>query len=239
MKVGVVQAASVQSAVNLTERALKEGARIVLLPEQWTISFDFVPVSEFQRLARLYTSFVVLGAFNDGVSIISPIISHNGNIIGVAKKVHVEGTHLVPGNEILVFKHMGNKIGVIISNDIYYPEVSVSVLRSNVDLLLVPSMVSQEQLEDWKCVMRIRARETGSVILNANSYTPPGGVGHSAIYMPQPKEDFLDVEERELLAEGEGYAVIDVDLTKFVPLKGMKALSMREIEVRVIDDQPR
>ena len=239
MKIGVIQASSVQSAVNLTERALKEGARIVLLPEQWAVSFDFVPVSEFQRLARLYTSSLVLGAFNDGVSVISPIISHNGNIIGVAKKVHVEGSSLVPGTEILAFKHMGSKVGVVISDDIYYPEISVSVVKSNLDILLVPSAVGHEELNDWKCVMRLRAKETGSVIVNANSYIPPKGVGHSTVFIPYLEERRIEVQEKELLTEGEGYAVFEVDLTKILPVKGLKALSSKDLNVRVIDDQPR
>ena len=239
MKLGVVQADSVQTAVSLTERALKEGARIVLLPEQWTVSFDLVPVTEFQRLARLYTSFIVIGAFNDGVSVIAPIISQSGYVAGIAKKIHVEGTSLIPGTEIIAFKHMGSKVGVLISDDLYYPDVALQVLKSNIDLLLVPSSVGHSKLDSWKCVLKLRAMETGSVILNANSYVPTRGVGHSAVYVPFMEQGSVDVKEVELLGEGEGYRVFDIDLTGVLPLKGLRALSSRDISVKFVEDQPR
>ena len=239
MKLGVIQADSVQTAVSLTERALKEGARIVLLPEQWTVSFDLVPVTEFQRLARLYTSVVVIGAFNDGVSVIAPIISQSGYVAGIAKKIHVEGTSLIPGSEIIAFKHMGSRVGVLISDDLYYPDIATQVLKSNLDLLLVPSSVNHSRLDSWKCLLTLRAMETGSAILNANSYVPPKGVGHSAIYVPYMDKSSIEVKEIELLGEGEGYKVFDLDLTGLLPLKGLKALSSRDISVKFVEDQPR
>ncbi len=36
MKIGVIQPLEVKSAILLVEKALKEGAELVLLPEKWT-----------------------------------------------------------------------------------------------------------------------------------------------------------------------------------------------------------
>ncbi|MEJ2781847.1 carbon-nitrogen hydrolase family protein, partial [Stygiolobus sp. CP850M] len=89
MKFAIVQPTSTFSAVQLTEEALKAGAEIVLLPEKWTKHLDDVPLVDFQRLAKKYTSYVIPGAVEDGVSIISPVIDPNGEVKGIAKKIHL------------------------------------------------------------------------------------------------------------------------------------------------------
>lgn len=110
MKIGVIQPLEVKSAILLVEKALKEGAELVLLPEKWTKNIDDVPLVEFQKLAKRYTAYILPGAFEDGVSVITPIIDDSGNLKGIAKKIHLfneEKLRLIPGNEAVLFTYRG------------------------------------------------------------------------------------------------------------------------------------
>ena len=89
MKIAIVQPTTVESALRNTEKSLESGSQVVLLPEKWVKTLDDLPLAEFQRLAVKYTAFIVPGAVEDEVSVISPIITPSGEIAGIAKKIHL------------------------------------------------------------------------------------------------------------------------------------------------------
>ncbi|MGC9105193.1 MAG: carbon-nitrogen hydrolase family protein [Thermoprotei archaeon] len=239
MKLGIVQAGSVQSALQLTERALKGGARVVLLPKDWTVSIDLVPVSEFQKLAKLFTAHVVIGAVFDGVSIVSPIITPDGNVVGLSKKIYVSDKSVLPGTELVAFKSMGNKFGILIDDDLLYSELVLAYLKSNVDVVLVPSSVPASTLDWWKGLLKARAIETRMTFVNANLFVPPKGGGRSSIAEPTVASGKSDAALIEILGEEEGYAVIEVDTNRTLQLRALRMSEYREVGVRFLDDQSR
>ncbi|MEM4047074.1 MAG: carbon-nitrogen hydrolase family protein, partial [Metallosphaera sp.] len=122
----MVQPTAKQTAIQSTEKALEAGSQIILLPEKWVSTLDELPITDFQRLAVKYTAYIIPGAVEDGVSVISPIISPKGNILGLAKKVHLFGKErgrLIPGTSISFFSVNGVRIGVVICYDLDFPEI--------------------------------------------------------------------------------------------------------------------
>ncbi len=235
MKLGIVQASSVESALNLTDKALRQGARVVLLPKDWTVSLDLVPVSEFQKIAKLFTAHIVLGGLYDGFSVVSPIITPDGRILGLSKMIYPDVKDAVPGTELVAFKSSGNKFGVLIGNDLLHSELVLSLLKQNIDVVLVPSAVPTESLQWWFDVVKLRAAETGMVFVNANLFVPPRSGGHSLIAVPSLEEDRIVGVVKEALSDTEGFAVVDVDTTSLIGLRARKLSEIgREIKVNLL-----
>jgi predicted amidohydrolase len=239
LKLGIVQASSVQSALQLTERALKGGARVVLLPKDWAVSIDLVPVSEFQKLAKLFTAHIVMGALFDGVSMISPVVTPDGNVVGLSKKIYVNDKSVLPGTELVAFKSMGNKFGILIDDDLLYSELVIAYLKSNVDVVLVPSSVPSATLDWWKGLLKARAMETKITFVNANLFVPPRGGGRSTVAEPVVISGKNDATIREVLGEEEGFAVIEVDTNRTLQLRALRLSEFREVGVKFLDDQSR
>ncbi|AOL16277.1 nitrilase [Sulfolobus sp. A20] len=224
MKIGVIQPSNARSALNLTEKALEEGAELVLLPEKWTKSLDEVPLSEFQNLARKYTAYIIPGAFEDGVSVVSPIIDDTGNLKGISKKVHLfeeEKTRLFPGNEGVMFTYRGIKFGISICYDVDFPEFIREMFLNGVEIVLVPSKVRSTGIQIWKDYLRIRVLENRIGIVNANAYNPPEFTGNSIVIVPE-KDNNTGIVLPKILGElgnEENYLVVNVDPLRFIQLR--------------------
>ncbi|WP_338599454.1 carbon-nitrogen hydrolase family protein [Sulfolobus tengchongensis] len=224
MKIGVVQPLEAKSAISLTERALKDGAELVLLPEKWAKNIDDVPLAEFQKLAKRYTAYVIPGAFEDGVSVIAPLIDDNGNLKGIAKKIHLfneERLRLIPGNEVIIFNYRGIKFGISICYDIDFPEIVRELFLKGIEILLVPSKVKDFGMDIWREYLRIRTLENRIGIVNANAYSPPDFPGKSVSMVPEQSPTGIVVPKivGELGSE-EGYMIVDIDPLKYMYLRG-------------------
>ncbi|WP_218259103.1 carbon-nitrogen hydrolase family protein [Saccharolobus shibatae] len=224
MKIGVIQPLEVKSAILLVEKALKEGADLVLLPEKWTKNIEDVPLVEFQKLAKRYTAYILPGAFEDGVSVITPIIDDSGNLKGIAKKIHLfneEKLRLIPGNEAVLFTYRGIRFGILICYDIDFPEVARELFSKGVEIILVPSKVRGNGLDIWNEFLRIRVLENRIGIVNANVYSPPDFPGRSVAIIPEQRQDGIVIPKvvGELGSE-EGYMIVDIDPLKYMYLRG-------------------
>ncbi|MCH4814243.1 MAG: carbon-nitrogen hydrolase family protein [Saccharolobus sp.] len=224
MKIGVIQPLEVKSAILLVEKALKEGAELVLLPEKWTKNIEDVPLVEFQKLAKRYTAYILPGAFEDGVSVITPIIDDSGNLKGIAKKIHLfneEKLRLIPGNEAVLFTYRGIRFGILICYDIDFPEVARELFSKGVEIILVPSKVRGNGLDIWNEFLRIRVLENRIGIVNANVYSPPDFPGRSVAIIPEQRQDGIVIPKvvGELGSE-EGYMIVDIDPLKYMYLRG-------------------
>ncbi|MEM3949253.1 carbon-nitrogen hydrolase family protein [Saccharolobus sp.] len=224
MKIGVIQPLEVKSAILLVEKALKEGAELVLLPEKWTKNIEDVPLVDFQKLAKRYTAYILPGAFEDGVSVITPIIDDSGNLKGIAKKIHLfneEKLRLIPGNEAVLFTYRGIRFGILICYDIDFPEVARELFSKGVEIILVPSKVRGNGLDIWNEFLRIRVLENRIGIVNANVYSPPDFPGRSVAIIPEQRQDGIVIPKvvGELGSE-EGYMIVDIDPLKYMYLRG-------------------
>ncbi|MEM0374577.1 MAG: carbon-nitrogen hydrolase family protein [Sulfolobaceae archaeon] len=234
MKIGIVQPASIESGVRLTELALRDNANLVLLPEKWVRTIDQVPLSEFQKLAKKYTAVIIPGAFEDGVSVVSPIINGDGKIVGIAKKIHLferEKERLIAGDKLVVFSYRGIKFGIVICYDMDFPEIPRFMFLKGVEIILVPSKVDIEGIRMWRDYLRARVLENRIAIVNANAIDPPEFPGMSIALQPIKFGKYVDVKIISELGTNEGYVVVDIDPLSYLHLRSERIREYREFEI--------
>lgn len=237
MKFAIVQPTSTFSAVQLTEEALKAGAEIVLLPEKWTKHLDDVPLVDFQRLAKKYTSYVIPGAVEDGVSIISPLIDPNGEIKGIAKKIHLyedEKNRLFPGSSTIIFTYRSVKIGIVICYDVDFPEVIRQMFVKGVEVVLIPSKIPQDGLELWRDYLRVRVLENRLAIVNANALQLPEYPGKSVVYVPVKKGKYVYAEKVAEMGSSENFLVVDINPLHYMDLRVNRLKEYSNFEINEI-----
>lgn len=215
MKVGIVQPLNKDSAIRLTEKALRSGASLVLLPEKWVQHLDEAPLEEFKELAKKYTAVIIPGAFEDGVSVIAPIIWNDGGVKGIAKKIHLfksEKGRLLGGDRTIVFTYGGIKFGVAICYDVDFPEVVKAQAIKGMEVLLVPSKVKAEGMDIWREFLKVRVLENRIAIVNANALQPPEFPGMSSILVPEKQNELIVPRIIGELPNGkEDFIVVDID----------------------------
>ena len=237
MKFAIVQPTSTFSAVQLTEEALKAGAEIVLLPEKWTKHLDDVPLVDFQRLAKKYTSYVIPGAVEDGVSIISPVIDPNGEVKGIAKKIHLyeeEKNRLFPGSSTIIFTYRGVKIGIVICYDVDFPEVIRQMFVKGVEVVLVPSKIPQDGLELWRDYLRVRVLENRLAIVNANALQLPEYPGKSVVYVPVKRGKYVYAEKVAEMESSENFLLVDINPLHYMDLRVNRLKEYSNFEINEI-----
>lgn len=237
MKFAIVQPTSTFSAVQLTEEALKAGAEIVLLPEKWTKHLDDVPLVDFQRLAKKYTSYVIPGAVEDGVSIISPVIDPNGEVKGIAKKIHLyeeEKNRLFPGSSTIIFTYRGVKIGIAICYDVDFPEVIRQMFVKGVEVVLVPSKIPQDGLELWRDYLRVRVLENRLAIVNANALQLPEYPGKSVVYVPVKRGKYVYAEKVAEMGSSENFLLVDINPLHYMDLRVNRLKEYSNFEINEI-----
>jgi predicted amidohydrolase len=234
LKIGIIQPSNKYSALQLTEAALSEGAQLVILPEKWVKHIDEVPLNEFQKLARKYTALIIPGAFEDGVSVISPIISPSGNIVGIAKKIHLfekEKTYLISGDKLIIFTYRGVKLGITICYDLDFPEVIRSLFLKGVEIVLVPSKVDYEGIKYWREYLRVRVLENRVAIVNSNAIELPNFPGLSVALQPVKVGKYVDAKILAELGENEGYVIADIEPLNFLQLRGERLREYKDFQI--------
>ncbi|QGR20000.1 carbon-nitrogen hydrolase family protein [Stygiolobus azoricus] len=237
MKFAIVQPTSTFSAVQLTEEALKAGAEIVLLPEKWTKHLDDVPLVDFQRLAKKYTSYVIPGAVEDGVSVVSPVIDPNGEVKGIAKKIHLyedEKNRLFPGSSTIIFTYRSVKIGIVICYDVDFPEVIRQMFVKGVEVVLIPSKIPQDGLELWRDYLRVRVLENRLAIVNANALQLPEYPGKSVVYVPVKKGKYVYAEKVVEMGSSENFLVVDINPLHYMDLRVNRLKEYSNFEINEI-----
>ena len=238
MKIGIVQPLNSDSALRLSEEALRSGAEIILLPEKWIKTLDELPLKAFQQLAKKYTAYVIPGAVEDGVSIVAPIIGPDGEVKAVAKKIHLFGDEkkrLLEGDTAIVFKYRGIKIGILICYDIDFPETVREMFLRGVEILLVPSKIPADGIDFWREYLKVRVLENRIAIVNANAFSPPEYLGMSVVYVPSLRGRFLEAKQLAELGDREGQIVVDINPLTYMSyrverLKEYKKFDIKEIE---------
>jgi len=238
LKIGIVQPSNLADALKLSEDALKSGAEVILLPEKWIKTLDELPLKEFQQLAKKYTAYVIPGAVEDGVSIISPIVDPNGDIKGIAKKIHLFGEErnkLLAGDTAIIFKYRGVKLGIAVCYDLDFPEIVREMFLKGVEILLVPSKIPADGIDLWREYMKVRVLENRIAIVNANVFSPPEYLGMSIAYVPSLRGRFIEPKPLGELGDREGQIVVDINPLTYMSyrierLKEYKKFDINEIE---------
>ncbi|MBB5253868.1 carbon-nitrogen hydrolase family protein [Sulfurisphaera ohwakuensis] len=238
MKIGIVQPLNTSNALYLTEESLKSGAEIVLLPEKWIKTLDDLPLHNFQQLAKKYTAYIIPGAVEDGVSIISPLIDPNGEIKAIAKKIHLFGdekNRLLSGSSAIIFKYRGIKIGIAICYDVDFPEIIREMFLKGVEILLVPSKIPKDGIDLWREYLKVRVLENRIALVNANTFSPPEYLGMSIAYVPSPRGRFIEAKPIGELGDKEGQIVIDINPLSYMSFRIERLKEYKHFEIKELE----
>ena len=154
-KVGLIQTGSyennkkgIENISKLLEKLGKAETEIVCLPEQWLPNNQIGNYDqeffEFKKIAKNYSMTVIPGAFyekkENRMSINSPIIGPEGEIIGKQEKIHpydYEKKTVVAGTEAKIFK-TSCKFGVMICYDAVFPGVAEVLTKKGAEIHILP-----------------------------------------------------------------------------------------------------
>jgi len=216
-KVGLIQTIHYENnnkAIENISKLLKklgiQETEIVCLPEQWLPNNEInnydKEFAEFKKIAQEYNMTIIPGAFyqeNDNkISINSPIISPNGEIIGKQEKIHpydYEKDIVNPGNEAKIFK-TSCKFGVMICYDTVFPGVADTLTKKGAQILFSPSRIVKEGIEPWKMYVQVRSLENRIPIIAPNVSDMKFG-GNSLIIELVKKEKIVKTKLTELNGE--------------------------------------
>ena len=184
-KVGLIQTKSyennkeaIEKISKLLQKLGKVETEIVCLPEQWlpnnqirNYDNEFL---EFKKIAKDYSMTIIPGAFyeknENKVTINSPIIGPEGEIIGKQEKIHpydYEKETVNSGTEAKVF-NTSCKFGIMICYDTVFPSVAETLTKKGAEILFTPSRIVKEGIEPWKMYVQVRSLENRIPIIAPN-----------------------------------------------------------------------
>ena len=117
---------------------------------------------------------IIPGAFyeknENKVTINSPIIGPEGEIIGKQEKIHpydYEKEIVNSGTEAKVF-NTSCKFGIMICYDTVFPGVAEALTKKGAKILFTPSRIVKEGIEPWKMYVQVRSLENRIPIIAPN-----------------------------------------------------------------------
>ena len=232
-KVGLIQTSNyennkkgIENVSNLLKKLGTDETEIVCLPEQWLpnnkIDDYDKEFSEFKKISQEYNMTIIPGAFyqekNNQISINSPIISPDGEIIGKQEKIHpydYEKEIVSPGNEAKIF-NTSCKFGVMICYDTVFPGVADTLTKKGAQILFSPSRIVKEGIDPWKMYVQVRSLENRIPIVAPNVIDRKFG-GNSLIIELQKKEKIVKTKLTELY--GESSESIDIIFSNYKEIR--------------------
>jgi len=173
-------------AIDMIDRAAKEGVEMVILPEMFNCPYDtnkFKAYAESRDSSKSIKA-VSMAAKNHGVYLVAGsipelldgkiynscfIFDRKGQIIDVHRKMHLfdvdipdiefkESDTITPGNRVTVVDTDPIKIGVAICYDIRFPELFRLMALKGADIMVVPGAFNMTTgPAHWKTTVRARA----------------------------------------------------------------------------------
>jgi len=232
-KVGLIQTSNyennkkgIENVSKLLKKLGTDETEIVCLPEQWLpnnkIDDYDKEFSEFKKISQEYNMTIIPGAFyqekNNQISINSPIISPDGEIIGKQEKIHpydYEKEIVNPGNEAKIF-NTSCKFGVMICYDTVFPGVADTLTKKGAQILFSPSRIVKEGIDPWKMYVQVRSLENRIPIVAPNVIDMKFG-GNSLIIELQKKEKIVKTKLTELY--GESSESIDIIFSNYKEIR--------------------
>jgi omega-amidase len=218
-KVGLIQTRSyennkkgIENISKLLEKLGKVETEIVCLPEQWLPNNQIENYDqeffEFKKIAKNYSMTIIPGAFyeknENKVSINSPIIGPEGEIIGKQEKIHpydYEKETVNAGTEAKIF-NTSCKFGIMICYDTVFPGVADRLTKKGAQILFSPSRIVKEGIESWKMYVQVRSLENRIPIIAPNVEDVKFG-GSSLIVELTKEEKIVNTRVTELKGECE------------------------------------
>ncbi len=192
----------------LIEEAARRGSQVILFPELWFNGYPLErtadtaepitgeAIRKVQELAALHR-IAVIGSFlerrDDGVYNSAPVISEEGEILGVYTKTHLfsyvgEDRYLKRGNSLPIFEFPWGKAAVAICYDLRFPELFRMYMEHGAEVIFVPAEWPRPRTEHWSLFLRLRAIENLFFTVGCNRVGRDGSPavyeGASAAYSP-------------------------------------------------------
>lgn len=192
---------------NLAQRALDDGARVVLCPELAACGYDLphlpalaepldgVAAEMMAGLAARYRAYVAWGMaerdserFYNTLALVGP----HGNLLARYRKTHLipllhEPDYLTPGDEIVVVPTDIGRLGLAICYDLRFPGLFQRMMAEGVELLLVAAQWPQVRAEHWRILTVATALQSLAFLVGANGVGLCDGeslAGRSVIVSP-------------------------------------------------------
>ena len=218
-KVGLIQTRSyennkkgIENVSKLLENLGRVETEIVCLPEQWLPNNQIENYDqeffEFKKIAKNYSMTIIPGAFyeknENKVSINSPIIGPEGEIIGKQEKIHpydYEKETVNAGTEAKIF-NTSCKFGIMICYDMVFPGVADMLTKKGAQILFSPSRIVKEGIEPWKMYVQVRSLENRIPIIAPNVEDIKFG-GNSLVIELTKEEKIVKTRVTELKGEYE------------------------------------
>lgn len=196
-KIGDVKG-NLEKACALLDRAAKEGACLICLPEMFNTGYfshtshvdsaywdlaeplDGMTLSRVGALAREHRIYVIApfvekagkGVYHNSAA----LIDRNGKVIGCYRKVHIpwsftgwEKFYFRPGYDFPVFDTELGKLGIQICYDRDFPEGFRVLALKGADIIALPAGSPRNLVDLWRNICRVRAYENGLFILGAGN----------------------------------------------------------------------
>ena len=232
-KVGLIQTRSyennkkgIENISKLLEKLGKIETEIVCLPEQWLPNNHIENYDqeffEFKKIAKNYSMTIIPGAFyeknENKVSINSPIIGPEGEIIGKQEKIHpydYEKESVDAGTEAKIF-NTSCKFGIMICYDTVFPGVADMLTKKGAQILFSPSRIVKEGIESWKMYVQVRSLENRIPIIAPN--VEDVKFGGSSLIVELTKEEKI-VKTRVTELKGEYEETVNITFSNYETIR--------------------
>jgi len=198
MKVVDDKKLNLDKAKEMIDRAAKEGAEMIILPEMFNCPYDTNKFKAYAESRGSSKSLKVVSnaAKNHGVYLIAGsipelldgkiynscfIFDRKGQILDVHRKMHLfdvdipdiefkESETITAGNRLTVVETDPIKIGVAICYDMRFPELFRLMALKNADLMVVPGAFNMTTgPAHWKTTVRARAIDNQTYVAAVSS----------------------------------------------------------------------
>ena len=182
------------AALRLAKKAVRAGAKLLVLPELFITGFDYdcireLPqkytdecLRELRALARSGGAVIVAGSVTmkrrgkgsaEKIYNTCHVIGPDGRTKAAYSKMHLfplmdEDVHLAPGTEPAIAKTAAGNIAPCICFDIRFPELARRAALMGAQILAVPAEFPYPRLEHWQTLLRARAIENQFFVVAAN-----------------------------------------------------------------------
>ncbi len=172
------------------EKAVANGAAMVVLPELWNCGYQLTGLPELaqnmrgssvrllQKLAKKHRLFIFGGTiaekkegnyYNTMV-----VINAQGDIVAKYRKIHLfpygleEEKYFAAGNDWALIETPWGKAGMMICYDLRFPELARNLVLRGARFLVLPAQWPLARLENWLVLVQARAVENQVFVLAAN-----------------------------------------------------------------------
>lgn len=238
-----------EKIVNYLQKAEKEGVDLAVTPELATLGFgsgdiyldkveeNLGALKEIRNVTKDLDLWAVIGFVDKnplGFFYNAAALLHRGEIIGKYYKVQLvnyrlfdEKRYFQPGSHLPVFETPIGRLGILICEDLWFPEPARAMTFRGADLLIVlsASPYSVKKPEVWENFLRVRVYDNRVPIVFSNLAGIQDGVTYWGGSMALSARG-------DLIAQGklidEDFVVVDIDLDE------AKRIRRRDIRIREV-----